>query len=122
MKNTGIVVAVVISVVGLSGVLYAGSCGDMEMKGNAASKVAQSSDAKTGTKDAVNVGNTICPVSGEKIDEASEATYVYEGKVYNFCCAMCIDAFKNDPAKYIKILEDQKNRDLESGKAQEKQR
>lgn len=54
--------------------------------------------------EAVNVGNTVCPVSGDKIDEKVKATYTYEGKTYNFCCAMCIDSFKKDPQEYIKKI------------------
>lgn len=54
---------------------------------------------------AVNVGNKMCPVSGEKIDEKLKSTYEYNGKVYNFCCASCFDEFKNDPEKYIKKIE-----------------
>jgi len=53
----------------------------------------------------VNVGNKICPVSGEKIEEKLKSTYEYNGKVYNFCCASCVDEFKNDPEKYIKKIE-----------------
>lgn len=56
-------------------------------------------------EEAVNVGNKICPVSGEKIDEKMKTTYEYEGKIYNFCCPMCIDDFKKDPERYIKELE-----------------
>jgi len=63
--------------------------------------VTKTSKAPASTK-AVNVGNKICPISGEGIEEETKATYEYEGKVYNFCCAMCIDAFKKDPQKYIK--------------------
>ncbi len=51
---------------------------------------------------AKNVKNKICPVSGEKILEKTKTTYEYNGKVYNFCCASCIDDFKKDPTKYIK--------------------
>jgi YHS domain-containing protein len=50
---------------------------------------------------AQDVGNQICPVSGETIDAATKATYEYDGKIYNFCCPMCIDEFKADPDKYI---------------------
>ena len=61
-------------------------------------------------KEAVNVGNKICPVSGEKIDEKMKATYEYEGKIYNFCCPMCVEEFKKDPQKYInKVQEELKN-------------
>jgi len=52
--------------------------------------------------EAVNVGNTICPVTGEKIDEAKKVTYEYKGKAYNFCCPGCPDEFKKDPERYIK--------------------
>jgi YHS domain-containing protein len=57
---------------------------------------------------AVDAGNKICPVSGEKIEEKTKATYEYEGKVYNFCCPACIDEFKKDPQKYIKKIEEEK--------------
>jgi len=55
--------------------------------------------------EAINVGNKICPVSGEKIEEKTKTTYEYEGKIYNFCCTACIKDFKNDPQKYIKEVE-----------------
>lgn len=57
--------------------------------------------ATTAKSKTVDAGNTICPVTGEKIEEASKATYEYAGKIYNFCCPMCIDEFKKDPEKYI---------------------
>ncbi len=60
---------------------------------------------QTVTEEVVNVGNKICPVSGEKIDDKMKTTYEYEGKIYNFCCASCVDDFKKDPQKYIKKVE-----------------
>ena len=57
--------------------------------------------------ESTNVGNKICPVSGEKINEDTKATYEYEGKTYNFCCPMCIEEFKKDPEKYIKKVEEE---------------
>lgn len=54
---------------------------------------------------AVDVGNKICPVSGEKIDE--KITYEYQGKIYHFCCLQCIEDFKKDPEKYIKKVEEE---------------
>lgn len=59
------------------------------------------------SEEAVNVENKICPVSGEKIEEKTKATYEYQGKIYNFCCPMCIDIFKKDPGKYIKKVEEE---------------
>ena len=54
---------------------------------------------------AVNVGNKICPVMGDKIDDKHKVTYEYEGKIYNFCCSGCIGEFKKDPQKYITKVE-----------------
>lgn len=74
--------------------------------------------AKEGTlEEAVNVGNKICPVMGEKVAEGEAAvTYEYEGKIYNFCCPMCVDSFKSEPQKYIdRVAEDLKNLSEESG-------
>ena len=69
----------------------------------------QIAEKETASK-AVEIGNKICPVTGEKIDEKTKATYEYEGKIYNFCCAMCVDTFKEDPEKYIKVIEKEKAR------------
>ncbi|MCM8826376.1 MAG: YHS domain-containing protein [Candidatus Omnitrophica bacterium] len=63
-------------------------------------------EATTNITEPQDIGNKICPVSGEKIDEKMKATYEYQGKIYNFCCSMCIDEFKKDPEKYIKKLKE----------------
>lgn len=54
---------------------------------------------------AVIVGNKTCPVSGEKIEEGSAVTYEYKGKVYSFCCEVCVEEFKKDPDRYIEKME-----------------
>jgi YHS domain-containing protein len=54
---------------------------------------------------AVNVGNKVCPVTGDKIAELGKDTVEYEGKIYNMCCPMCKDKFLADPAKYIAIVD-----------------
>lgn len=61
----------------------------------------------------IEVGNKICPVSGEKVGEMGDViTYEYNGKIYNLCCAMCAKDFKKNPEKYSKIAEDEvKNND-----------
>lgn len=68
----------------------------------------EQSNQPTQSKSEINVGNKICPVTGEKIDESAKATYKYQGKIYNFCCPVCIDEFKKDPEKYIKKIEEEK--------------
>lgn len=56
---------------------------------------------------AINVGNKICPVSGESIEGMGELIPLeYNGKIYNLCCKMCAKSFKKDPEKYIKIIEE----------------
>ena len=59
----------------------------------------------------VDVGNKICPVSGDVVAGSKmgdkPVTIEYNGKIYHLCCPMCIKSFKNDPAKYIKIVEDE---------------
>ena len=62
-------------------------------------------------KKAVEVGNKICPVLGNPVAAGGvgEAAVKFEwnGKIYNFCCPMCIEEFKKDPEKYSKIAEDE---------------
>ncbi len=74
---------------------------------------------QTSQEKAVAVGNKVCPVLNEKIDERNKATYEYEGKIYNFCCAACIEDFKKDPQKYIKKVEEELKA---ASKAKENQR
>lgn len=48
------------------------------------------------------VNNTICPVSGKPIGSMGEGvSHTYNGKVYKFCCAGCINSFKENPEEYI---------------------
>ena len=54
----------------------------------------------------IEVGNTICPVSGEKIDEETAYKVEFEGEIYNLCCKMCAKDFEKDPQKYIEKLEE----------------
>ena len=94
-----IVLLVCVFVFGIAGLSLAADAGKEK---------ASSTTIKGAVNKPVAVGNTICPVSGEQIDEMTKATYVYEGKIYNFCCPKCIDTFKKDPQKYIKKIEQQK--------------
>lgn len=56
----------------------------------------------------VEVGNKICPVGGEEVGQMGPAVkHVYNGKIYNLCCAMCAGDFDKDPEKYSKIAEDE---------------
>ncbi|MDP8212733.1 MAG: cupredoxin domain-containing protein [Candidatus Zapsychrus exili] len=57
--------------------------------------------------EAVEMGNKICPISGETVGAMGPAVkYEYKGKIYNLCCAGCLSTFKDDPEKYVKIIEE----------------
>lgn len=56
----------------------------------------------------IEVGNKICPVSGEGVGTMGGPLQVeYKGKLYNLCCAGCEGVFLADPEKYIAKIEDQ---------------
>lgn len=64
-------------------------------------------DHSAHSKEAVKVGNELCPLSGQDIHAMGAATeHEYNGKIYNFCCPGCADSFKEDPEKYSKIAEE----------------
>ena len=53
-------------------------------------------------KGIVNVGNTICPVSGDPVSGKNFVTY--KGKRYGLCCQACKKPFLKSPEKYIAQL------------------
>ena len=57
----------------------------------------------------VEVGNKICPVSGDKVGQDGMEPYkmTHKEKVYNLCCGMCVKDFNKDPDKYTKIAKDE---------------
>jgi YHS domain-containing protein len=66
-----------------------------------AAATAQTTDAKAGK---AITPQTTCPVMGGKIDKNQYADY--QGKRVYFCCPDCKATFDEDPAKYVKKLED----------------
>lgn len=80
--------------------LFLASCSAQEQS--------KSTQVKVEKTNVIDVNNEFCPVTGEKINNDFASTYIYEGKRYRFCCAGCIAAFKRDPQKYIKIIEEGK--------------
>ncbi len=113
-KRVSIILIAGIFIFGMSKLSFAMMCGDHRGSQQLAQAHGEHEHGTTETAKeaglsdrAVNVGNKICPVSGEKIEEKTKATYEYAGKIYNFCCPMCIDMFKNDPVKYIKKVEEE---------------
>jgi YHS domain-containing protein len=112
----------VMFIVGMSKISFAMMCGSNSEHGEHG-QAAQSNDnghsreamseTKFSSEKAIDAGNKICPVSGEKIDENSKTVYEYDGKIYNFCCPSCIDAFKKAPDKYIEKVDEEFKRTTE---------
>ncbi len=81
-----------------------GSCGqsactDSSLQGG-------TSENKQTESKALEVGNKICPIEGSKIGSMGEgAKFKYEGRIYNLCCAGCIQPFERNPEKYHKIAD-----------------
>lgn len=113
LKKKLIFVGIVLFMFGLTTSSFAqmkcmGHSGGSGHKHNSSDSMVQDSQ-----KRAVGVGNKICPVLNEKIDEKSKVTYEYEDKIYNFCCPACIDEFKKDPGKYIKKVDEELKKESE---------
>jgi Cu+-exporting ATPase len=53
----------------------------------------------------------ICPICGpeEKMMGKDDISYEYEGKTYHFCSQDCLKSFKDDPAKFVKKMDDAMN-------------
>ena len=56
---------------------------------------------------------TTCVVSGDKLDGDMGAPfdYIYQeagkpDRLVRFCCKNCVEDFKKDPAKYLKMIDD----------------
>lgn len=67
--------------------------------------LAQAKGAEAVSQGKVEVGNAVCPVGNEKIEEGEAIKLEHEGKIYNLCCKACAKDFKKDPKKYIEKLE-----------------
>lgn len=83
----------------------AGSCG---MAKSGIMQIAKADETQPQAQAAapVEVGNTICPVSGEKITPGKEFKAEYNGKIYNLCCSMCKKDFMKDPQAAIKKIKE----------------
>lgn len=62
--------------------------------------------------------NSICPVSGEDIDQ--NITYAYNGKTYALCCNKCLKKFKADPEKYISRMKSDEKQTVQPEQEQKK--
>lgn len=100
MKKIFILVGSILFVLSLIRTTFATMYGGITSSKMMSTRTAQVQDLETETE-AINVGNEICPVSGEKIDEKTKVTYEYKSKIYNLCCPGCKSEFEANPEKYI---------------------
>lgn len=50
---------------------------------------------------------SVCVVSGEKLGAMGKPAVIeHEGRTVKLCCAGCIGTFRDEPAKYLKKLDD----------------
>jgi YHS domain-containing protein len=68
---------------------------DMQMQATTTAADANKAAAET----AAPGEQTLCPVTGDKIDK--NVFVEYKGKKVYFCCTMCKGPFEKDPEKYI---------------------
>jgi YHS domain-containing protein len=101
-----------ITMLALGGILMIDSCAFAQTRqdhGRVIDEKQAMSDIAT--KKAVDVGNKICPVSGDQVEGSkmggNPVMYEYSGKIYRLCCPMCIKDFKKNPEKYSKIADDE---------------
>ncbi len=52
---------------------------------------------------AVDAGNAMCPVSGEKVSGQDFGEHA--GKKYGLCCSMCLGKFNKNPEKYTALAD-----------------
>ena len=101
MKSKFMISAIVLSLICLTSPLFA------EKGSHKGSMMEDGLTAEKTQSGAIKVGNTICPLSKEKVDVMGDIVeYEHDEKVYNFCCKMCLKDFKKDPDKYIKIVDE----------------
>jgi len=75
------------------------------MAGHEAMQMGESPGAAAPSAAATEIAQKACPVTGDPIDPKVYTDY-NDRRVY-FCCSACETTFKKDPAKYLKIVDDQ---------------
>ena len=93
----------------LLGTVFVAGCGQRE--GNMAPAASTAPAAGQG-----EIAQKFCPVMGGPVN--SDIYVDYQGRRVYFCCTACVDAFKQDPAKYLKKLDEAEQKEGSSGSHQ----
>jgi len=112
MKRLGLIIFVLALIVGFSGNVFAQQ---KEKKENTkTTKVdVKKKDADFNKVVSIKKGtpvNSVCPVSGEELDE-DQQLIKYKGEVIAVCCKKCLKKIKADPEKYMKRLKRDDDKD-----------
>ncbi|HLF17629.1 MAG TPA: YHS domain-containing protein [Candidatus Omnitrophota bacterium] len=86
--------------------------------------VAEPTEAATTetTEGLIMVSNTFCPVSGKEVGKMGKIIQQeYNGKVYNFCCSMCLKDFNKAPERYVKMVEEMMAKEAAEGQMQDQE-
>lgn len=116
MNNKAVIfLGVVISLI-IPTYVFASSCHSAHERKNSVKRQKQErgvmAQSKENAPPIVEAGNKICPVTGAQVGTMGPVTqYNYKGKIYNFCCAGCIETFNDDPEKYVKIVAEKMGQD-----------
>jgi len=82
------------------------ACSVGHTSGKGAVKAAAQEATPEATLENTEVINKICPIMGGEVGKDTAYKVEYEGKVIGFCCAGCVDKFKENPEEYLKKLEE----------------
>ena len=90
------------TVIGLVFILALILISDIACKGKSDHAGKDHHGKKLSSVDENQPAQTVCPVMGGKIDQSIYTDYKRR-RIY-FCCQGCVDAFKNNPEKYLDKL------------------
>lgn len=119
-KKVGILAGFLVALFLVVSVVLAAEKATMKMESKEAVATAPAAiEATPAVEVPVNVGNTVCPVTGMAIPEMGKYTVEYKGKVYNLCSATCKDEFLKDPDTYAAKVDEELASEEKEGAAEE---
>jgi YHS domain-containing protein len=99
MKRHIIVLLGAVLGLGFGGMVVADGMSGMKMDSPPPATRPTSAGPTTKPFQVEDLKNTICPVSGDKVED-SKLIEVYDGKAYHLCCPDCHTAFENHPERF----------------------
>lgn len=86
--------------------VFAVGCGDkMKSEGHSDGPKMEGMTGSVDSAEAEKIAQKTCPVGKNKIDP--EVFVEHAGRKIYFCCPGCDKAFQKDPAKYVKLVDEE---------------